>query len=489
MNDIILDELRLNFKDIEKEIFAIVCAAGLSTITLMIEKLDDELSEKRDKKRYRYKFKTKKTIQTVMGDLVFSRRYYIDKHTQEGVYLLDQILDLDLVGRTSQNLMEKMINNATDNSYRKSATNIEESTLTKISHQTIKNKLDYLGAAIEKLENDRVSKYLKGELKGKKVVDILFEEKDGAYLRIQGKKHKQEIKLAKVYEGWAEKSGNYRTLETMYYSGYEDRKNFDNLINSGIAEAYDESKIKYTILNGDGASWISAETENDAQKIYQLDLFHIYQKASRKIKDEESRKTIKKLLKKKKYDKILEKLKEFIASESDEKIKGELEEVYSYYSNNFDALTRYQDRKDISLPTPPDGVEYRGLGTMESSIGNVIASRMKDNGTAWSTKGANHMSKILCLKHSGTLKSKFEEILRDSKVVDFIDINKIIKEQLEESKRTINNEVKALIKEQKKARKYSDSMKSTIIYGQGKKSRTNYILNGLSTFDFFEKIL
>jgi hypothetical protein len=97
-----------------------------------------------------------------------------------------------------------------------------------------------------------------------------------------------------------------------------------------------------------------------------------------------------------------------MASESDEKIKVELEEVYSYYSNNFDALTRYQDRKDISLPTPPDGVEYRGLGTMESSIRNVIASRMKDNGNAWSTKGANHMSKILCLKHSGTLKSKFQ---------------------------------------------------------------------------------
>ncbi len=59
--------------------------------------------------------------------------------------------------------------------------------------------------------------------------------------------------------------------------------------------------------------------------------------------------------------------------------------------------------------------------------------------------------------------------LRDSKVVDFIDVNKIIKEQLEESKRAINNEVKVLIKEQKKARKYNDGMQSTIIYGQGKR--------------------
>ncbi|WP_106064343.1 hypothetical protein [Clostridium liquoris] len=40
--------------------------------------------------------------------------------------------------------------------------------------------------------------------------------------------------------------------------------------------------------------------------------------------------------------------------------------------------------KEIVLPSPLDEVEYRGLGTMNSSIRNVIASRMKDNGTAWS---------------------------------------------------------------------------------------------------------
>ncbi len=489
MNDIILDELKLNFNDIEKEIFGIVCEAGLAAIKSMLEKLDEVLSESRDKKKYRYKFKTEKTIQTTMGDLTFSRRYYIDRYAQKGVFLLDKVLDLNLVGRTSENLIERMIDSAVDSSYRKSAAKIEESTLSKISHQTIKNKVDYLGDLIRKIENERVAKYIKGKLKGKKEVDILFEEKDGAYLRIQGKKHKQEIKVAKVYEGWVKDSGSYRTTGTIYFSGYEEGEIFDNIVNSGIAEIYNEDKIQYTILNGDGASWISAETENNIQKIYQLDLFHIFQKASRKIKSDESRKIIKKLLRKKRYDKVLEKLKEFIASEEDEKRKKELEEVYSYYNNNFDALTRYEDRKEIVLPAPPDGVEYKGLGTMESSIRNVIASRMKDNGTAWSIQGANNMSKILCLKHSGDLRAKLKDILRNSKVVDFININKVIKEQLNESKITINNEVKALLKEQKKARKYNESMQSSIIYGQGKKTRTSYILNGLSTFDFFAEIL
>lgn len=67
---------------------------------------------------------------------------------------------------------------------------------------------------------------------------------------------------------------------------------------------------------------------------------------------------------------------------------------------------------------------------MESSIRNVIASRMKDNGTAWSIEGANHMGKILCLKHSDELNVKLKTILRNSKIIEFIDINEIIKEQL-----------------------------------------------------------
>lgn len=72
MNDIILDELRLNFKEIEKEIFGIVCAAGLSTITLMIEKLDNELLEKIARK---YNDSMKSTI--IHGQGKKSRMNYI----------------------------------------------------------------------------------------------------------------------------------------------------------------------------------------------------------------------------------------------------------------------------------------------------------------------------------------------------------------------------------------------------------------------------
>ncbi|MBP2032187.1 arsenate reductase-like glutaredoxin family protein [Clostridium algifaecis] len=218
-------------------------------------------------------------------------------------------------------------------------------------------------------------------------------------------------------------------------------------------------------------------------------MFHIYQKANRKIKNKEARKKIKKLLKKKKYAETIEKLKEFIDKETDEKAKEELKEVFNYYNNNFDALIRYQDKKDIFLPQPPDGIEFKGLGTMESSIRNVLVLRMKNNGTAWSISGANHMSKLLCLKHSGDLHEQLKKILKNSKVVDFIDINKMIIDKLNESKRTISDEVKILLKQQKKPTKYNENIQSSILYGQGKVTRMQQILKGLSTFDFMSKIL
>lgn len=60
MNNIILDEMKLNFKDIEKEIFDVVCEAGLSRIRLMFEDLDKYLCENRDKKDIDIKIKLRR---------------------------------------------------------------------------------------------------------------------------------------------------------------------------------------------------------------------------------------------------------------------------------------------------------------------------------------------------------------------------------------------------------------------------------------------
>lgn len=488
MNNNSLPKELINFNDIENEIFGFVCNLGLNMLKDTLEKLDDELFKERNKKQYRYKFKTKKTIQTVMGDVVFERRYYIEKSTKQGIYLIDKALELNLIGRTSPNLIINMIDDALRMSYRESQKDILEKTRTSASHQTIKNKVDFIGERIKALENERIAEYLNGESKGKKKVKILFEEKDGVFLKIQGKKNMKELKLAKIYEGWEKNNEVYSTVGTRYFAGYEDRKVFDNLVNSGIAEIYDVNFIDYTILNGDAASWISAEAEINDQMIYQLDLFHIYQKSTRKIKDKKARNKVKKLIKKKEYKKLLESVKDLIDSEEDEKAKENLEELYKYYENNFDSLTRYQDKEGIEMPIPPNGVEYRGLGTMESSIHNVLANRMKNNGMSWSIEGANNLSKLLCFKHSKILHDKLNELLQDKHKIEIVNIKELIKKQISQAKTTVNNEVKKAIKYMK-SKKVHKCTEGKIIYGGGKVTRTSTILKTLSQCQLLNNIL
>jgi hypothetical protein len=245
------------------------------------------------------------------------------------------------------------------------------------SHQTVKNYVASIGKLLENAEMDRVQKYLNDELKGEKQVEILFEEKDGLFISIQGEEHKKEIKLAKVYEGWKTEtigSKRYKTANTIYFAGYHKPEEFDAIINSEIAQIYDMDYLKTKILNGDGADWISNEIEMDASVQYQLDLFHIYQKTIRKISNLDDRKKIKKFIKDKKFSQLVDECKKLYEAEVDKKEKEKLKEVYNYYENNRDALVRYMDREDFNLETDQ---ELKGLGTMEGSVHNTLATRMK----------------------------------------------------------------------------------------------------------------
>ena len=62
---------------------------------------------------------------------------------------------------------------------------------------------------------------------------------------------------------------------------------------------------------------------------------------------------------------------------------GDAEELIRYYRNNENGLLPYQSQVP-ELPEHPEGLEYRGMGTMENHVWSVIARRMKHNHTSWS---------------------------------------------------------------------------------------------------------
>jgi hypothetical protein len=445
-----------NFKDLEKKVYEYFCNQACEFMKYILESMDYEIMLTRDKKRYRLKNTGRQgSITTLMGEVEYERRYYrcID---EDGViyygYLLDEWMGKDGKETLSENVKEAAVETALRVSFRKSEELIGLSNPYNISHQTIWNEVQRAGEKAIVLENKQVEKYLNGELKGDKEVPVLFEEKDGVYLSIKGKKNKQEIKVSKVYEGWQKKtpgSKEYTTINRFYVAGYEDGESFDARVNSKIAQRYNVDKIENKIVNADGATWAKQEQEYDASIIQQLDPFHIHQAVLRKMSNKNMAKKIRRYINKNNFEDVFIELEGLYDVEKNEKEKEKILELMTYLSQNVDHLERYTKR-NLSLP---EGVEYRGMGTIEGSQHNVICDRMKNRGMSWSTAGADKMAKLLCFKHSDGLEDVFETILpADKNTVVDINISEIIEKSQRESERSASKFLR-------------DSKKSSVGYG------------------------
>jgi len=422
-----------DFKDLEKKVYGYFCNEACKFMKYILATMDDEIMNVRDKKRYRLKNTGRKSsITTLMGEVEYKRRYYrcID---DDGVicygYLLDELIGINSKDKLSENVKETAVETALRASFRKSAALIESHSPNNISHQTIWNEVQKAGEKARIIETEQVKEYLKGELKGEKEVPVLFEEKDGVYLSIQGEKKKKEIKVSKVYEGWQKKtpgSKEYTTVNRFYAAGFEDGNSFDTLVNSKIAERYAVDKIKNKIVNADGATWAKQEQEYDTSIIQQLDPFHIHQAILRKIRDKSKAKKIRKYVNKNNYEDVFIELEGLYDIEENEKEREKILELITYLSTNVEYLERYTER-GLDLP---EGIEYRGMGTIEGSQHNVICDRMKNRGMSWSKPGADNMAKLLCFKHSDGLEDVYEAMLPVDKDID---ISEIIQEYQKDS--------------------------------------------------------
>lgn len=440
-----------DFKDLEKKVYKYFCDEACKFMKYLLEYMDREIMLTRDKKRYRLKNTGREgSITTLMGEVKYKRRYYrcID---EDGViyygYLVDEWIGKNGKEKLTENVKEAAVEIALRVSFRKSAELIESNSPNSISHQTIWNEVQKAGGKARVMEAKQVEEYLKGELKGKKEVPVLFEEKDGVHLSIQGEKNKKEIKVSKVYEGWQKKtpgSKEYITVNRFYTAGFEDGNSFDTLVNSKIAERYNVDKIENKIVNADGAAWAKQEQEYDASIIQQLDPFHIHQAILRKIRDKSKAKKIKKYVNKNSYEDVFLELEGLYDIEKNEEEKKKILELIIYLGENAEHLERYTERQ-LDLP---EGIEYRGMGTIEGSQHNVICDRMKNRGMSWSVSGAENMAKLLCFKHSDGLEDVYETILPVDKDSVDIDISGIIEEYQKES----DKKPRRFLKDKKKGR-------------------------------------
>ncbi|WP_394871504.1 ISLre2 family transposase [Clostridium butyricum] len=435
MHDSSLNDNGFTFKALEQIIYKNACDEACNALREILELLDEKLLNERDTKIYRNKGRKQTCLRTIMGNVEYSRRIYefnLEDGKKATKFLLDEYLGMDTIGNVSINLVETILTNVSEMSFRKTSENIKKSCNQDISAQGVWNIVQTAGDKIKELEDRKIELNDNGNLKGEKEVSVLFQEQDGIWLSIQGKDRpkgkskKKELKLAVSYIGWTLRPGSkkeYQVVDKTVCASFDNAKHFKKLTEATVAEKYNMDEIDTRILNGDGAKWIKATCEE--QDIhFQLDPFHISQAIIRKVSDKKLKKALLKLFREGNVDEGLQKIVDLMIENSDnETTLKKLTELYDYLVNNKDGLIPYKLRDNIKLPTPPEGIEYRQLGTMEHNICDVLAQRMKSRKMSWSINGADNLARILAEKFSNRLFDTIDKIYSNiipSEIVDTV---------------------------------------------------------------------
>lgn len=93
--------------------------------------------------------------------------------------MLDEHLGLDCIGKVSMNLVETMLTNVSEMSYRKVSSAVETMCNQNISPQGVWNVVQTVGTKIKDMEKRKIELNEKGVLNGDKETKILFQEQDG----------------------------------------------------------------------------------------------------------------------------------------------------------------------------------------------------------------------------------------------------------------------------------------------------------------------
>lgn len=411
----------IKFNDLEEKMWKKKMQEGLNELRDQLRKIDNQLLKDKNNEELEVKDFQKTTIKCKFGDLEFyRRRYKLTKNDKtKMVYLLDIYLELGYSGQYSQSIVELVLREATEKSYRKTAETIRETTNVSITHTAARKILiDFSENHIKKIEKEKLKLYEKGFIEGQRELKMIYEESDGIYIAKQnrkknkksrkGKKLKSEIKIGIVHEGFEKRYKNdFRVKNKQMIATIKSAKYFKRLVDMTIGTTYKESSIERIIINADGAGWCKDIAESPKER-YQLDMFHIQKKITEAVTNKEYKELMSNIVKTNKPKEIFNIIYNYKVEleydENEDELK-KVEELEEYLRNNEDGLLRYQ--YDLGLSQDEieklDETEYRNLGTEESQVYCGCRKRMKKNRTSWGDNGAEAMVKVISYLKSNLL--------------------------------------------------------------------------------------
>lgn len=411
----------IKFNDLEEKMWKKKMQEGLNELREQLRRIDNQLLKDKNNAELEVKDFQKTTIKCKFGDLEFYRRRY--KLTKNGktriVYLLDIYLELGYSGQYSQSIVELVLKEATEKSYRKTAETIRETTNVSITHTAARKILiDFSENHIENIEKEKLKLYEKGFIEGQKEQKMIYEESDGIYISKQnrnknkksreGKKLKSEIKIGIIHEGFEKRYNNdFKVKNKQMIATIKSAKYFKRLVDMTIGTTYKENSIEKIIINADGAGWCKDIVESP-KEIYQLDMFHIQKRITEAVTDKEYKALMSNIVKTNKAKDIFNIIYNYKVEleyyENEDELK-KVKELEEYLRNNEKGLLRYQYDLGLSQEEieKSDETEYRNLGTEESQVYCGCRKRMKKNRTSWRDNGAEAMVKVISYIKSNLL--------------------------------------------------------------------------------------
>lgn len=110
--NIIVEKDCLTFKDIDKEIFKYVYQIAVDLMKEFLVEYDRKLVKEWDRVKYRHKGYKEDHVRCLYGDVAYewvAYETYNEDGKKEFIFLLDEVLRMDTVGKISLNLVESII--------------------------------------------------------------------------------------------------------------------------------------------------------------------------------------------------------------------------------------------------------------------------------------------------------------------------------------------------------------------------------------------
>lgn len=358
-------------KELEQDLFRVLQKTFGEVLTNLLEELDQQIAENRDKKRFYLQDKRAVEMDTSFGSIIMKRNYYKDREKGEYIYLLDHYLEFE-GSKGFSPLVETMAMEMAvqGTSYRHASSVLEKLLGYKvISHETIRQHLLQTKVTFKKPTE--------------KIRKVLFVEVDGLYVKRQhGKRRGREEKIASVHEGWMVNGKRASLLAKRHYF-HKGKDPFWEGFEQFLMDNYNYNPTEHLlVINGDGAQWITACQEHFKNAFFVIDRFHVAREVKLLFKGHKRYRIIRKKLAQYDAKGFMVELNSAVGTLEDEVLEERLEQFIRQHSKYPKALSDY--RKWLE----EKGVEtsgYRPMGSAEGTM-SVFAKRLK-NGRSWCDKG------------------------------------------------------------------------------------------------------